>query len=324
MKSTKRPKFKFFLYDNEKRSFIEISDGTVCGRMDGNVRFPSDDLVSRRHCQFSVVGNDVYIEDLHSTNQTKVNGVPLRAHKKRRLHLNDVIEFGSQRFILTNQDKVQPPNTDDNPKRKAVYKGLRTDDGYLTSHVSRVFTKKTLIMLDKYSFHKLRLKEMLLRRKPVKRVEVVGESRPVANHATTGPDLSSLFLAVNLLVGWGLIVLALHSQGAFDENLVHPAETLLAGLAAIALGGTLIAVLVHVLALRRFARGFASHFAIFLLWLTSVFCASVYVGIQTDVVGNVRDNLAIFHCIKHYSAESCKRYGPRDGTRHRILRSLGP
>src|SRR5690606_39071434 len=126
-------KFSYFLFDNGKRSFLKIQDGSVLGRSEGDHRFESDYLISRKHCSFYISGNEIYIEDFDSTNRTKVNGVPIQSGRKRRILLNDVIEIGLQRFVLTNQDKRSPGNLQDMPSRMKVYAARKKDDGSLTS-----------------------------------------------------------------------------------------------------------------------------------------------------------------------------------------------
>src|SRR4051812_5697948 len=119
--------FQYYLFNNHKRTFAEIKDGSICGRYDGEIQYPSDTLMSRKHCRFYVVGNEVYVEDLKATNSTKVNTVPIQPLKRRRIRLNDVIEVGGQRFILTNQTKHAPSNIQDATRIKK-YKALRKAD----------------------------------------------------------------------------------------------------------------------------------------------------------------------------------------------------
>jgi hypothetical protein len=71
-----------------------------------------------------------------------------------------VIEFGTQRFVLTNQNKHQPPNIEDPMQRHPIYRAVRTDDGGVTSHLTN-FTKRTRIMVDRFTFQKLKLREAL-------------------------------------------------------------------------------------------------------------------------------------------------------------------
>lgn len=159
-------KLRFFLFNNVSKNFFEIWDGFSCGRLEGDLKFPADDVVSRKHCRFSVEGSTVYIEDLHSRNHTKLNTVPIRPGYRRKLHLNDVIEFGVQRFILTNQQIMTPGPIQDVFNATPFYKALPQADGSLTSRVPEGVTKRTLVLLDRYKYRALQIKEALFRRPP--------------------------------------------------------------------------------------------------------------------------------------------------------------
>lgn len=138
----------------------------MCGRTDGELKFPLDDVVSRQHCRFTITGNDIFVEDLSSTNRTRVNSVPITPSRPRRIKLNDVIEFGTQRFILTNQSKFAPSNTEDDFKAVKLYKAMRGDDGILSSNMPAELTKRTAVLLDRITFQKLKLKETFFNKKP--------------------------------------------------------------------------------------------------------------------------------------------------------------
>ena len=147
---------KYYLYDNTTREFTAIRDGFVCGREDSDLRFADDDLISRRHCRFVIRGNDIYIEDLLSTNRTRVNTVPIIPNKRRRIQLHDVIELGSQRLILTSQDRHQPANVEDLLAARApALKGLRKEDGSITRNLSKYVTRRTRILLDRSAYGRL-------------------------------------------------------------------------------------------------------------------------------------------------------------------------
>ena len=170
--------FRYYVYDNKKKTFAEIRDGTICGRTEGTLRFEDDGLVSKRHCIFTVLGNEVYIEEFGSTNPTEVNSVALHPHKRRRLRLNDVIEFGSQRLILTNQDKHTPGNAHDARKTPRIHKGLRTADGSLTSFFTGLITPQTGVIVGDLTYRRLQLKDALkpLRRRSALILKVIAAS----------------------------------------------------------------------------------------------------------------------------------------------------
>ena len=67
---------------------------------------PIDNLaVSGEHAAVTVMGVDVIIEDLGSTNGTAVNGVPVERHV---LQDNDVIEIGKYKLKFVNDQLVRP------------------------------------------------------------------------------------------------------------------------------------------------------------------------------------------------------------------------
>lgn len=60
------------------------------------VELPLDDLrISRRHCQVLAEEEVYFLEDLHSTNGTRINDEPLKPGGKIRLKPNDCIYLGS-------------------------------------------------------------------------------------------------------------------------------------------------------------------------------------------------------------------------------------
>lgn len=183
MLSSKRGEHKYFLYDNRARIFHEIRDGTLCGRLEGEHRYPKDGLLSRKHCRFSIDGNEVYVEDVGSTNSTRVNTVPIVSGKKRRIRLNDVIEIGNQRLILTNQNRFAPANTEDCPKGVSGIIAVQKDDGSVTrftpKEITRTLTKRTLLLLDPGRFRQLRQRrEQIKMEKPALAKQKVAEEKP--------------------------------------------------------------------------------------------------------------------------------------------------
>ncbi|MBN8619657.1 MAG: FHA domain-containing protein [Anaerolineae bacterium] len=60
----------------------------------------ADSGVSRIHAAFSYREGIVYLEDLNSTNGTRINGLRLNPNQLYRLREGDDLEFGSARVIL--------------------------------------------------------------------------------------------------------------------------------------------------------------------------------------------------------------------------------
>ena len=71
-------------------------DRTTLGRSPDNDIVFDNMVVSGHHCVFELKGlADVYLEDLHSTNGTYINGKMVR---RQRLHDNEVISIGNFRI----------------------------------------------------------------------------------------------------------------------------------------------------------------------------------------------------------------------------------
>ena len=66
-------------------------DRTTLGRRPYNDIVVDNLAISGEHAVLHMIGADVYLEDLNSTNGTYVNGRPI---KKQALEQNDVIEVG--------------------------------------------------------------------------------------------------------------------------------------------------------------------------------------------------------------------------------------
>jgi pSer/pThr/pTyr-binding forkhead associated (FHA) protein len=69
------------------------------GRVDGDILFPEDSLVSRRHARFTVANDTLSVEDMNSA-----NGIFWRLNKPHKLLHGDIILMGRQmfRFVCPN------------------------------------------------------------------------------------------------------------------------------------------------------------------------------------------------------------------------------
>ena len=87
-----------------------VSDRVLVGRADeDDENSPGLDLapyggankgVSRIHAAFGYEDGGVYVEDLNSTNGTRINGLALSPNQHYRLRDGDELEFGSARVIV--------------------------------------------------------------------------------------------------------------------------------------------------------------------------------------------------------------------------------
>ena len=99
-------------FENGKRAFVDLRPGDriVVGRADDSG--PAEiglDLtpygaaqsgVSRQHAAFSYPDGMVHIEDLKTTNGTRINGFQLSSERTYRLRDGDELEFGRARVVV--------------------------------------------------------------------------------------------------------------------------------------------------------------------------------------------------------------------------------
>src|SRR5690349_2807484 len=82
--------------DNQPAQTREFVGTAVLGRDDGlDLQLRREDGASRRHCQFSLEGTKVFVEDLGSSNGTKLNGKKI--DRKSEVKPGDVVLVGTVR-----------------------------------------------------------------------------------------------------------------------------------------------------------------------------------------------------------------------------------
>lgn len=95
--------------ENKTTVGVSVQDYTVIGRADGSDNDADVDLnpygamqngVSRRHAGLSKEEGAIYIQDLDSTNGTRINGFQLPPNQKFRLRDGDELELGRIRIVL--------------------------------------------------------------------------------------------------------------------------------------------------------------------------------------------------------------------------------
>ncbi len=79
----------------------------LLGRVEGDILFPDDNLVSRRHARLTVSGEGLLVEDLNSA-----NGVYWRLRKPYPLQHSDVILMGRQMFRFTDPANASQASKD--------------------------------------------------------------------------------------------------------------------------------------------------------------------------------------------------------------------
>jgi pSer/pThr/pTyr-binding forkhead associated (FHA) protein len=95
--------------ENKTTVGVSVHDYTVIGRADGSDNDADVDLnpygafqngVSRRHAAISHDAGAIFIEDLESTNGTRINGFQLPPNQKFRLRDGDEVELGRVRIVV--------------------------------------------------------------------------------------------------------------------------------------------------------------------------------------------------------------------------------
>src|SRR5450432_1672838 len=101
--------------DSSQLISIQLADRLVIGRGGGGGHEPDINLaqlggvnygISRWHAVFSYEENTLFVEDLNSTNGTRINGYRLDSDKSYRLRNGDELELGHLRLIVR---VVRPP-----------------------------------------------------------------------------------------------------------------------------------------------------------------------------------------------------------------------
>lgn len=101
-----------YVVNDATKEETRILGETVFGRADVDKNYPQDTRISRKHFRICPTSEGVLIEDLGSTNRTKVNGKLLKANAVYRLKSRDVIEFGQQKLQIFIGGKIVGEHTD--------------------------------------------------------------------------------------------------------------------------------------------------------------------------------------------------------------------
>lgn len=87
-----------YLLDLSSKEETRVFDELVIGRAECDLVFPEDTMISRRHLRITPTGRGVVVEDLGSTNKTRLNGKLLKPNSRYKLRSRDIVEFGKQKF----------------------------------------------------------------------------------------------------------------------------------------------------------------------------------------------------------------------------------
>ncbi len=110
------------------------------GRVDGDILFPEDALVSRRHARFTIAGDALSVEDLNSA-----NGIFWRLNKPHKLRNGDIILMGRQmfRFVAPGQQAAATSTAPGKPldsaaKHAAAPKRRESDNQKVSAELIRL------------------------------------------------------------------------------------------------------------------------------------------------------------------------------------------
>lgn len=95
-------KLHFSLDGNLLAEYPIDKERITIGRRSRNDIYIDNLAVSGEHAAITTIGNDSFLEDLNSTNGTKVNGKPI---KKYVLQNRDVIELGKYQLTYINENQ---------------------------------------------------------------------------------------------------------------------------------------------------------------------------------------------------------------------------
>jgi pSer/pThr/pTyr-binding forkhead associated (FHA) protein len=90
-------------------SVLALGDTTTLGRDPGSDVVLASPSASARHARIAREGTGHVLEDLGSTNGTRVGGKSLRGGERRTLRHGDVIEVGDEALLFS--DPPAPPGT---------------------------------------------------------------------------------------------------------------------------------------------------------------------------------------------------------------------
>ena len=74
MSKTRKTSVDVFITNMNTNQKILIAGALVLGRREGDIVFPEDNAISSRHLRLTAADDAVLVEDLGSTNKTKING----------------------------------------------------------------------------------------------------------------------------------------------------------------------------------------------------------------------------------------------------------
>ncbi|HHX14202.1 MAG TPA: FHA domain-containing protein [Clostridiales bacterium] len=88
-------------FDFPVREIYYVDDGTTIGRGKGNSIVVNDPRLSKQHARFILSEGRFYLEDLNSTNGTRLNEIPV--DQPTEIRNRDIISLGLLEFMFINR-----------------------------------------------------------------------------------------------------------------------------------------------------------------------------------------------------------------------------
>ncbi len=95
-----KPKSAVIIRGAHQGLSFEIKDRLTIGRKDADILLPEDRMVSRLHAKLHIRAEEVFIEDLGSTNGTSLNGRRIEPNTLERVSRGDVVKVGETEIRL--------------------------------------------------------------------------------------------------------------------------------------------------------------------------------------------------------------------------------
>jgi pSer/pThr/pTyr-binding forkhead associated (FHA) protein len=141
---------------DEKNNLTILRSHTLAGQtitigrsVDGDIVFPSDRSISRKHAELRLESNSVFVLDLKSTLGTFVNGNRIRPSEKVQISSGTIIKFGNEHTtvrILEIQFKFCPTRLEKPEKEK-----LKTIVGLIGAEIVKQVETCSHVLCNRFS-----------------------------------------------------------------------------------------------------------------------------------------------------------------------------
>jgi hypothetical protein len=126
-------KRSYVLKHIETSELYPVTKAIVVGREESDLKFPDDELLSRKHCKvYTNSSLDLYVEDYTSTNKTWINEIALEQGQSKKLEAGDVLRVGHQLFEVI----VEVRDVDKPSHRQPAEVTMMSPRGSLTEKIS--------------------------------------------------------------------------------------------------------------------------------------------------------------------------------------------